>query len=119
MKKRPQNILIISLAKSFKDSISSRAAVRNLFTDNMKEINSIILDFKGIEFISRSAAHQVLIETERIAKNKIDVTRLNESDSIQAMFRVVDNEPIKVKKSPPELVQIPKDISLGEALLTL
>lgn len=83
----------LKLYKDFGSLIITRDAVIKLF-DSLAYINEeIILDFKGIEFISRSAAHEY-IRQKRATNNKIK--EANMSENVKAMFVIVARQLKKV-----------------------
>ena len=78
--------LIINLRSKFSDSISTRAAVRNLFKEEYKTYEKIIIDFKKIEFISSTASHQFKLENDKLASIGIALEYINMSDDISRML---------------------------------
>lgn len=77
---------IVSLRKYFSNSISTRAAIENIFDFNLSNLKSITYDFTEINFISSSAAHQFVLELEKIDSNRIEVTLTNIVDDVQKML---------------------------------
>jgi anti-anti-sigma regulatory factor len=78
--------LIINLRSKFSDSISTRAAVRNLFKEEYKSYENIIIDFKEIEFISSSSSHQFKLEKDKLASIGITLEYINISNDISRML---------------------------------
>lgn len=91
--------ITIRLSDFFKNSISSRDAIKTIF-DFQKEISSgIILDFEGIEFMTRSAAHQLLKEISRIESSSVSRVKLIAvSPSVKEMMRIVSRSTDSSKK---------------------
>lgn len=62
----------INLSKLFDRQISGRSAVDSIFS-SLEGVHHLILDFSSIEFISRSAAHQLISVVDQLQKNRISV----------------------------------------------
>jgi len=85
---------IIKLYDEFSDNIFTRKTVSSFFDriNKLKE-KEIIIDFKNIEFISRSCADEYLKlkkETKKI------IIERNLSNEIKSMFRLVENQLRKI-----------------------
>lgn len=80
--------------------------------DNTDE-ESVELDFTFVEFISRSAAHELLVMKEDFLREhfKKEITFENTNESVTEMLRVVAANRAKPKKDEP--VFDPKEISIG------
>jgi anti-anti-sigma regulatory factor len=85
----------IRLSKDFGSLIITRNAIINLFDSfaNLSE-EKLILDFRGIEFISRSAAHEYVKQKSMCDK---EIREVNISQNVKAMFLLVTRQ---MKKSP-------------------
>lgn len=68
--------------------------------------NTIKLDFKGIETISRSFAHQYLM---RKSESKKDITEVNMPERISKMFELVNRQKSvkEIKLEDVEVVEVP------------
>lgn len=83
----------LKLHKNFGSLIMTRQAVIGLF-DSLVNINdAIIMDFKNIEFISRSAAHEYLRQKLSCGK---EIKETNMSQNVKAMFMLVAKQLKKV-----------------------
>lgn len=78
----------ISLHKEFGDNIITRNSMAYFFKKkiNRAENKDIIIDFKGIDFISRSCAAEYLKLREETGKNLIEK---NMPEEIKSMFDLV------------------------------
>jgi len=83
----------ISIAKKIAKIVSSRDLVRNLEKEVSKQPHTVVnLDFSDVDFISRSAAHELLIlqermKTKRFKKKEVQFVYTN--DDIKKMLRIV------------------------------
>ena len=88
------NTTTINLAKLVPKSIFSRDIVRDVVENEINKINeqTINLDFGTIEFISRSAAHELLKMRERFEYDKEQKKQIvfkNLNTNVAEMIRVV------------------------------
>ncbi|MDP4039751.1 MAG: hypothetical protein Q8P57_04190 [Candidatus Pacearchaeota archaeon] len=74
----------LQLFEQFGSLIITRNAIRDLF-DSLAD-GPIVLDFNGIEFISRSAAHEYI---RGKTSSPYDIKEINMSKNIRAMFILV------------------------------
>ncbi|MDR3583398.1 MAG: hypothetical protein P4L62_03510 [Candidatus Pacebacteria bacterium] len=104
----------ISLYKEIAPIIGSRDLVYSLEkVISAAKTNLVDLDFKKIEFVSRSAAHALLVMKEdflRKARNKKEILFINTNDDIEKMLRIVAANRALPKKEDvrlkPEMVDI-------------
>ncbi len=82
----------IKLHDTFGSLIMTRKAIINLF-NSLTNKNEIILDFKDIEFISRSAVHEYL--RQKLICN-LRIREANMSHNVKAMFVLVSKQLKKV-----------------------
>lgn len=90
---KEQDKITIKVAKSLAAILSSRDVISEL-SDSIKnaKANFIELDFSNVEFISRSAAHELLSLKEDLSRRQNDKKELsfvNASPDITNMLRVV------------------------------
>ena len=83
---------IVQLSSHFERSISTRAAVQNLFTFDKKRINEVIVDFSEIHLISSSASHQFILEIRDLEKQNISVTLINVANDINRMLELAKTD---------------------------
>lgn len=78
------------LSERFGNKIFTRSTISDFFDElnNMKE-DKIMLDFKDIDFISRSCADEYLKLKEKFSKNIIEE---NMSDAVCSMFKLVETQ---------------------------
>ncbi len=78
------------LSEYFGNKIFTRSTISDFFDKlkNFKE-DKIVLDFKGIDFISRSCADEYLKLKEKISKKLIEE---NMSDAVCSMFELVETQ---------------------------
>lgn len=82
---------------SLKKAISSHLFLRQTAVNFFKEMNKlkdekITIDFKGIEFMSRSFAHEYLRQK---TKSKKDINEISVPSDIKKMFTYVENAQAK------------------------
>lgn len=83
-----EKIKTIKLAKVFDKQISGRSAVNAVFSE-LNGVHHLILDFSDIQFISRSAAHQLISCVERAQQERISVETPFQSQSVSEMLQKV------------------------------
>lgn len=83
----------IDVAKNLAPIVGSRDVVSSLKTTIEKAYaKAINLDFSAVEFVSRSAAHELLVLKEKFNKSffkKKAINFINASDNVTEMFRTV------------------------------
>lgn len=80
----------ILLSQEFGNNIFTRKTISTFFEKiNSQEETEIKLDFKGIEFISRSCADEYLKQKEESNKKIVEV---NMSKEVCSMFNAVQNQ---------------------------
>ena len=88
-----KNTTSINIAEIIAPIISSRDIINCLEKFIKKaSTNNVALDFADVQFISRSAAHQMLIFKENLANksvNKKIISFINASDNVADMLRLV------------------------------
>lgn len=106
------NKKIINVAKILAPIVGSRDLMPVLAEAiNKADAKSVDLDFREVEFVSRSAAHALLLMKEDLQRkwlNKKYIAFVNASNNVQEMFRVVasnravpklNNLDIKIEKT--------------------
>lgn len=107
---------VLKIAELVSPIISSRDVSRVLKSEIEKvHFQQIDLDFTNVEFISRSAAHQMIEMKEELANrdSSKDITFTNTSISVETMLRVVAANRVLPKPSFRK-VNPPKVISFEE-----
>lgn len=83
----------IDIAKNLAPIVGSRDVVSSLKkTIEKAHAKAINLDFSAVEFVSRSAAHELLVLKEKLNKSflrKKVINFINASDNVTEMFRTV------------------------------
>ena len=97
-----KNTTIINIAETNASIISSRDIIEN-FKKSIKRAPTInvALDFSSVQFVSRSAAHQLLVIQEEFAhkwRNKKIVSFINTNDDVTSMLRLVAASRVLPKK---------------------
>jgi len=87
MKKRRVNI---RFSDYFTNQIGGRSSV-DMVLKGIKKSGDYSLDFENIDFLSRSAAHQLLTLKNTLKRKGVDISFINVSDSIKLMFEKVAN----------------------------
>ena len=93
-----ERIKKIALKELFDTQISSRSAVDSVFSD-LQGIQHIELDFSAIQFVSRSAAHQLISTVDQLQKSRITVEMQSlhpEVSKMLAKVRESIKKPIKL-----------------------
>ena len=80
----------ILLSQKFGNNIFTRNTISSFLEKikNMKEAE-IVLDFKGVKFISRSCADEYLKQKENVKKK---ITEVNMPQEVCSMFNAVKNQ---------------------------
>ena len=81
----------IDMASLIAPVIHSRDAIELVREAIQKtDAKSVVLDFSKVDFISRSAAHELLVLKENLKQTKhIDITFANTNKDINEMLRIV------------------------------
>jgi anti-anti-sigma regulatory factor len=90
------NVIIIDFNEL--NSLKNRSSVKSAF-ENISYADLIKVDFRGIEFLSRTAAHELLKIKEVLNSKKIDVSFLNLSDQVGKMLGLVEASYTKSKNA--------------------
>ncbi len=80
------------------DSIKSRAAVRSFFRLAADE-KTVKVDFAKIEFLSRTAAHELLLMQNSLSSKGVNVSFLNVSPQVNEMLELVNRSLGKEKQA--------------------
>ncbi len=97
MNKKCNTIIISNILSTI---ITSRDAV-NLLKKRIISLNSCVnLDFSDIEFVSRSAAHALILLKEDFLNEKTDIFFLNTNDEVKKMIRIVAANRVVPKDKP-------------------
>lgn len=94
METNSKTISTLKLIEILAPVVSSREIINEILEKKMNEQDSIkvILDFTEIEFISRSAAHELLKLKEKFENKKTtrkEITFINMVDAVSNMIRTV------------------------------
>lgn len=89
---------VINISREIAPILSSRDVIRDLFWV-VKKIRSkkIDLNFKDVKFVSRSAAHELLILKEKLSMQK-DIEFVNLNSEVENMIRLVASSRAVSKK---------------------
>lgn len=88
------NKTILNIRKFLSQNILSRDAIKDILEHEIKKLDakSILLDFSQIEFVSRSAAHELLKMKERFEyarDHKKEIIFKDLNPSVAEMVRIV------------------------------
>ncbi len=83
-----EKIRLIKLSELFVEQISGRSAVNAIFSE-LEGVHHLILDFAGIQFISRSAAHELITQMEEVQKNLVSVQLSSPAKEVSEMLEKV------------------------------
>ena len=110
------NKKVINVAKILAPIVGSRDLMSVLAEAiNKADAKSVDLDFREVEFVSRSAAHALLLMKEDLQRkwlNKKYIAFVNASKNVQEMFRVVASN-----RAVPKLNNL--DIKIEKRILNL
>lgn len=83
-----ERVRTIALSKIFDKQVSSRSAVDSVFSD-ISGVHHIVLDFSSIEFISRSAAYQLISTLDQLQNSRITVEMVSLFPEVSQMINKV------------------------------
>ncbi len=87
--------------------ISSRDIIDVLFNSVPSTSKTLVLDFKDVEFITRSAAHQLILKINEFKVNKnLIVQLINKSDTIDQMLEIVKNDSSNANRKSPKITRL-------------
>ncbi len=93
--------LTIKMAEVLATILSSRDLIDNLKIVVLKaDAKSIDLDFSEVEFVSRSAAHALLVMKEDLRQRGKEICFINANKDIENMLRTVAANRALPKKKP-------------------
>lgn len=91
----------IKMAEALATIISSRDLIDNLKIAILKADAKLVdLDFSEVEFVSRSAAHALLVMKEDLRNNKKEAYFINANENVENMLRTVAANRALPKKKP-------------------
>jgi anti-anti-sigma regulatory factor len=90
---------VVHLSKVFHSGISARDAVKKIFEE--KHQKNLVLDFSNINFVTRSAADQLLKEKSKSGSSDTLIRFINVSTPVSRMFNAVEAS----KKQPRLLLE--------------
>lgn len=94
---------IINVAQILAPIVSSRDVIKKLKDAAMRaDAKSVDLDFRDVEFVSRSVAHELLLMRDDLKRKffkKKDISFINTNDNVREMLRVVAANRVLSKKS--------------------
>lgn len=89
----------IVLSDFFDNQLNNRASVALLF-ESVKASKAIVFDFNGIDFISRSAAHEILTFIDDVQKKGVDITFTNLAPDVdETLQRVSESRKQNYKRA--------------------
>lgn len=110
MVKDPQ--IVINAARVLAPIISSRDVIDLLKERVLKaDTKSVVLDFRNVEFISRSAAHELLVIQEELRRKNRELDFINTNKDVAEMLRVVAANRALPKSEKPQFTPERTDIN--------
>lgn len=101
------NSFKIRVRDYFSENISSRDAIALLFNRKFEPEQNIIIDFSEVEFITRSATHQLLKEIERLEERfKCTVTLESTPTEVSSMLKIVRESLVHSIKQKSDVHQV-------------
>jgi anti-anti-sigma regulatory factor len=96
-----QKFTRINIAEKIASILSSRDAIRNLDEPIQKAKTDLVkLDFVEIDFVSRSAAHELLLLKEKFDRQSKSIFFINANQDVSKMLRIVAaNRALPLQKS--------------------
>lgn len=80
------------------DSIKTRDAVRS-FLQFSEEVQGLVIDFATIDFLSRTAAHELLVVQNNLSSRGIDISFINVGSQVNDMLDMVKKSLGKEKQA--------------------
>lgn len=80
------------------NSIKSRDAVRS-FLQLSEEVQGMLIDFANVDFISRTAAHELLVIQNNLSSRGIDISFINVGSQVNDMLDMVKRSIGKEKQA--------------------
>ena len=80
------------------DSLKSRSAVRSFFQIS-GNVETVKVDFAKIEFLSRTAAHEILVMQNSLSSKGVDISFLNVGTQVNQMLELVKKSLGKEKQA--------------------
>lgn len=80
---------IIYLISEIAETISSRDAIRKIVDRFINDGKLLVFDFEGVQFISRSAAHELLKQIDNLEAKGYTVKIKNRNSDIIKMFDLI------------------------------
>jgi len=111
--------ITLKLSDHFHNSVSSRAAIVNLFDIYMNDVASITVDFQDIGFLSRAAAHQLLTTQKEFSHERnVKVVFANMQKDVRDMLETVQSSLQKKsnKSSGVEVIHFSNESEFNEFL---
>ncbi|MDD5430904.1 MAG: STAS domain-containing protein [Candidatus Pacebacteria bacterium] len=82
--------VVIKIAKVLAPILGSRDIIDSLKSRVLEsDVKSVVLDFKNVQFASRSAAHELLLIQEEVSQKNKELSFENTNDDITKMLRIV------------------------------
>ncbi len=79
---------VIRLNKFDLKQLNNRSITKNIISVN--GFNKVVtIDFEGIQFISRAAAHELITIISNLSSNQIHVNMINQNLEVQKMIEIV------------------------------
>ena len=82
------NIAEIDLGNKYSKKIAMDSTAELLFKE-LESFDKVVLDFKNIEFLSRSFAQEYVYQKHH---SKVDISEINMSDFVKGLFEVVEED---------------------------
>jgi len=102
-----KHTLHLKLAEEIAEIISSRnviAQIKNRLLSQSEDL--CVLDFSSVVFISRSAAHELILLEEDLKSHKKQIEFVHMNNDVQAMLNTVRQHRIALQKSDFVLPQV-------------
>lgn len=90
---------LVLLFEKFGNSIAGRESIRLIFRTNLKNTNCFTIDFSDIQFISRSAAHELITSLSKHSEVKV----INAKGEVKKMLTAVETSLSKPRKERKQL----------------
>ena len=90
---------LIKLSSLFNEKINGRSSVKLIFRQ-LEDIKSVIFDFSDIVFISRAAAHELVLLLEDYQKRGFTFSLKNVSADVNQMLNIIsESRKVDFKKA--------------------
>ncbi|WP_143959145.1 STAS domain-containing protein [Litoribacter populi] len=90
---------VATISFQWLDSLKGRNTIKSAFNQPFSSEDRLLVDFAGVKFISRAAAHELLSQVDKLAKKGVESSFINLNEELDKMFDLVENSIGKEKQA--------------------